>query len=416
MPRVGHWPTKLRLFMSLWLNVRSPGNVGVCASIKTARGTSLVPVVKDRLKEKKSLNSIPRGKKTVFKPRFRSPGSGSLQSESNAVLTPPVRSLGTAALSGLSRFAVAPPTLSSSTILPTCKHTTCVQCSVQKSLVMHNSAQTGYPLPTEFSKSCDVSVSLCESPSVDEYPPLVSSSQVSIRSASPVFARSFVGGGVGVELGVVGVGGGVGRVGLVVVVHGAGWKVGFSPVFHSLNRLEHGRIHASLHLEVKNSCANTGHERAPSKVRLSSKIGKGCTLHDQRQVSRKRLARSSGAGALAAACLWIPCSPVMPPGRHQSAPQSLSWARVCGTEKSGVWVLKGGARTKSRPRNPDDVGVVWEPRSGYETAWATPGHVCSCSNSYGPGAVLPQSNPSVFTEVDNLWSRVSSLLTPWCDS
>ena len=128
-------------------------------------------------------------------------------------------------------------------------------------------------------------------------------------------------------------------------------------------------------------------------------------LHDQRQVTRSKLARSSGTGAgpgpgpggrsglvvevsgLAAACLGIPCSLVMPPGRHQFAPQSLGWARVCGIEKSGVWVLMG-----SLPSNLDDVGVVWEPRSGYETAWATPGHVCSCSNGYGSGAVLPQAD------------------------
>ena len=77
-------------------------------------------------------------------------------------------------------------------------------------------------------------------------------------------------------------------------------------------------------------------------------------------------------------------------------------------------MLKGDARTYNLPRNLDDVGVVWEHRSGYETAWATPGHVCSCSYSYGRGPVLPQANPSVFTEAVNLWSRVASLLTPWC--
>ena len=60
------------------------------------------------------------------------------------------------------------------------------------------------------------------------------------------------------------------------------------------------------------------------------------------------------------------------------------------------------------------MGIVWEHRSGYETAWATPGHVCSCSYNYGHGPVLPQANPSVFTEAVNLWSRVASLLTPWC--
>ena len=72
------------------------------------------------------------------------------------------------------------------------------------------------------------------------------------------------------------------------------------------------------------------------------------------------------------------------------------------------------ARTYNLPRNLDDVGVVWESRSGYETAWATPGHVCSCSYRYGRGPVLPQANPSVFTEAVNLWSRVAPLLTPGC--
>ena len=157
-------------------------------------------------------------------------------------------------------------------------------------------------------------------------------------------------------------------------------------------------------------------------------------VHDQRQISRKRQAVCSVGGpdpgpgtgpggrsglvggslGRAAAFRGIPCSLVMPPGRHQRAPQSLGWMRVCGTEKSGVWVLKGDARTYNLPRNLDDVGVVWERRSGYETAWATPGHVCSCSYSYGRGPVLPQANPSVFTEAVKLWSRVASLLTPWC--
>ena len=157
-------------------------------------------------------------------------------------------------------------------------------------------------------------------------------------------------------------------------------------------------------------------------------------MHGQRQVSRKRWAESSWGGpgpgpglgpcgrsgmvggslGCAAAIRGIPCSLVMPPGRHQRAPQSLGWEWVCGTEKSGVWVLKGDARTYNLPRNLDDVGIVWEHRSGYETAWATPGHVCSCSYGYGHGPVLPQPNPSVFTEAIKLWSRVASLLTPWC--
>ena len=39
---------------------------------------------------------------------------------------------------------------------------------------------------------------------------------------------------------------------------------------------------------------------------------------------------------------------------------------------------------------------------------------CSCSYSYGRGAVLPQANPPFLTEAVNQWSRVASLLTPCC--
>ena len=74
-------------------------------------------------------------------------------------------------------------------------------------------------------------------------------------------------------------------------------------------------------------------------------------------------------------------------------------------------MLKVAAMTESLPEKVDDVGVVWEHRSGYETAWVTPGHECLCSYSYGRGAVLPQANPSVFTEAVNLWGRVASPLT-----
>ena len=49
-----------------------------------------------------------------------------------------------------------------------------------------------------------------------------------------------------------------------------------------------------------------------------------------------------------------PRSLVMPPGRYQFAPQSLGWTRVCGTERSGVWVLKNDSRTDI-PENLDDV-------------------------------------------------------------
>ena len=36
------------------------------------------------------------------------------------------------------------------------------------------------------------------------------------------------------------------------------------------------------------------------------------------------------------------------------------------------------------------------------------------SFDYGHGAVQPQANSTVFTELVNMWSRVASFLTPWC--
>ena len=105
---------------------------------------------------------------------------------------------------------------------------------------------------------------------------------------------------------------------------------------------------------------------------------------------------------------------MMPPRRCQVTPESLGWTQVCGTSLSGVWALKGVSRSFELRADLDDVGVVWESRSGYETAWATPGHDCLCSCSYGHGAVRSQANPSVFAEAVKLWSRFASLLTLWC--
>ena len=229
------------------------------------------------------------------------------------------------------------------------------------------------------------------------------------------------------------------------------------PVAHADDPLMHDVLNSSLRVQRATSYNPEGVVAPNSrrKVRLTSTVRFGSVeqtvdmspapaagtyrrsvdeMHGQRQVSRKRWTKGSWGGpgpgpglgpggrsgmvggslGCAAAIRGIPCSLVMPPGRHQRAPQSLGWEWVCGSEKSGVWVLKGDTRTYNLPRNLDDVGIVWERRSGYETAWATPGHVCSCSYGYGHGPVLPQPNPSVFTEAIKLWSRVASLLTPWC--
>ena len=202
----------------------------------------------------------------------------------------------------------------------------------------------------------------------------------------------------------------------------SGGTGGLLPVQRSTSyRLDNSRLGSNSRRKVR-PCSTIGSRSVVQTVDMSPAPAAGTyrrsadKVHDQRQVSRTRQTGCSGGdpvlgpgsgpggrsglvgGALdrAAAFRGIPCSLVMPPGRHQRAPQSLGWRWLCGSEKSGVWVLKGDARTYNLPRNLDDVGVVWERRSGYETAWATPGHVCSCSYDYGRGPVLPQANPSVF--------------------
>ena len=57
-----------------------------------------------------------------------------------------------------------------------------------------------------------------------------------------------------------------------------------------------------------------------------------------------------------------------------------------GTRKSGeMWsrVLKGNARARMLPENPDHLRVRWISQGTYETAWVSPGHDCMCSYQYG---------------------------------
>ena len=93
----------------------------------------------------------------------------------------------------------------------------------------------------------------------------------------------------------------------------------------------------------------------------------------------------------------------------------MGWTKVCGTTQSGIWVLKGNARTRMLPENLDHLRVGWISRGTYETAWVTPGHDCLCSYKYGRGAaVRPQTNNAIWDGVVGLWCRVAPFLSPWC--
>ena len=93
----------------------------------------------------------------------------------------------------------------------------------------------------------------------------------------------------------------------------------------------------------------------------------------------------------------------------------MGWTKVCGTARSGIWVLEGNARTCVFPANLDHFRVEWMKRCAYKTAWVTPGHDCLCSYKYGHGAaVRPQTNNAIWDGVIGLWRRVAPFLSPWC--
>ena len=111
----------------------------------------------------------------------------------------------------------------------------------------------------------------------------------------------------------------------------------------------------------------------------------------------------------------VPGIQFVSPGYGLDIRQSMGWTKVCGTARSGIWVLKGIARTCMFLANLDHLRVEWMKRGTYETAWVTPGHGCLCSYKYGHGAaVRPKSNNAIWDGVIGLWSRVVSFLPSWC--
>ena len=65
----------------------------------------------------------------------------------------------------------------------------------------------------------------------------------------------------------------------------------------------------------------------------------------------------------------VPGIQFVSPGYGLDIRQSMGWTKVCGTARSGIWVLKGNARTRMVPENLDYLRVGWISRGTYETAW-----------------------------------------------
>ena len=55
----------------------------------------------------------------------------------------------------------------------------------------------------------------------------------------------------------------------------------------------------------------------------------------------------------------VPGIQFVSPGRGLDIRQSMGWTKVCETARSGIWVLKGNARTRMLPENLDHLPVRW---------------------------------------------------------
>ena len=139
-------------------------------------------------------------------------------------------------------------------------------------------------------------------------------------------------------------------------------------VQHSTSYNLQGVVAPNSCRKVRRSCT-VGNKSAELTVDMSpapvagTYVRSASQLHEQRQVTRSSVAYRPGSGpgpcpgsgaggrwsgiglGLAATSSGISRTLGMPPKHHQGVPQSLGWKRVCGTERSGVWVLKGDART-----------------------------------------------------------------------
>ena len=162
--------------------------------------------------------------------------------------------------------------------------------------------------------------------------------------------------------------------------------------------------------------------RPVSEVETRGKFpaGRQCTEAGCRFTSRKatkhRYQEGNGEGVGTPSLHpEVPGTQFASPGRGLGIRQSICWTKVCETAQSGIWVLKGIARTRMFPANLDHLRVESMKRGSYKTAWVTPGHDGLCSYKHGHGAaVRPQTVNAIWDGVIRLWGRVAPLLSPLC--
>ena len=111
--------------------------------------------------------------------------------------------------------------------------------------------------------------------------------------------------------------------------------------------------------------------------------GAGCRFTSQ-EATRHRYQAGQGR-----------CGHTFPPPGGSWYPIRVTWTRIghqainglgrrCVVpHRSGIWVLKGNARTCLFPAILDYLRVEWIKRGTYKTVWVAPGHDCLCSCKYG---------------------------------
>ena len=82
---------------------------------------------------------------------------------------------------------------------------------------------------------------------------------------------------------------------------------------------------------------------------------------------RRLVAKVTKGAVTPSVHLGVPKSLAVTPGRGLGLRQQLGWKKVCGTARSGIWVLKCESRGYALPSTLDHLGVVWMEKRTYST-------------------------------------------------
>ena len=99
----------------------------------------------------------------------------------------------------------------------------------------------------------------------------------------------------------------------------------------------------------------------------------------------------------------VPGIQFVSPGYGLDIRQSMGWTKVCGTTRSGNWVLKGNARTRMLPETLDHLRVGWSFGEHTRPPGLRQGTTVCVHTSMDGAAVRPQTNNAIWDGV-GLWA------------